>query len=602
MSISETLALVDKVTSPAQKMALAQQRLADATDKAAGALAAAGFDEAKFTKKTHQAVAEVERAKKAFDKLSGGAVKPMRREFQLAAPSVQALAGKDALGFIVGGSIATILTSVGQAVAGIAGKALDAAKAVASLVVEFGKGLVAAHLLRGESKAAMDALSGGRGEKVLAILKSQSIATGQSMEKLQKNVTEVREAGLGFTEAFKLNLLKADIEAATGSADKADKAVSDMLAKVKSGSTTAAKAMAKLKEEYGVAGDGALAHSKSATTLKGALDRLKNAPANIFDALAKNSGPKLDEIGGKVVKLVEDFQKSKEGKEIMAGIASAVESVLAAVSKAIPLVLPFVKGFYSGLKPILSALKPIGDALGKAFGDDNTSGMETAERVGRLLAVALGAVALVAGMVAAPFVLMGAAVLAAAIVFEKMLNAVSHIGEVPSLIGQAVNRAKAYLDLLIDAALGAGTGVIDGIVNGITGGIGRALAAAKQLGDKVKGALKDALQVHSPSKVGEFVGKMVGLGVAQGVEKAIPGAESAATGLGSSTAGAMAGGAAASSGGGSSGAPAFTLTLNVSANPGATQSDGEQLAAGIIPVIRREVSSWLEREMLTVGA
>ena len=128
------------------------------------------------------------------------------------------------------------------------------------------------------------------------------------------------------------------------------------------------------------------------------------------------------------------------------------------------------------------------------------------------------------------------------------------------------------------------------------------MAAAKQLGDKVKGALKDALQVHSPSKVGEFVGKMVGLGVAQGVEKAIPGAESAATGLGSSTAGAVAGGAAASSGGGSSGAPAFTLTLNVSANPGATQSDGEQLAAGIIPVIRREVSSWLEREMLTVGA
>lgn len=611
--ITETLALRNGVSAPANAMAAAVDRVSAAA--AAGKAYMAGLERkardaataaralkaaaaslkalpkisapptlkpvvaptraaAKITDSFGAAVAKARAAmlkEHAAAKVAAAGTNSLGGAAKKAGGAVGELNGKKLLGGFVGPSMALGILGVAMGVKAIGTAALAAAQGAASLVYEFAKGVIEAKLLRDNAKAMQDTLSGGRGADVLKLLHSQAIATGQSFDDLNKATIASRESGLNYGEAFKLNNLRGDIIAVTGSAEKADAAIAKALAEVKSGSKTAAQAQAELAKQYNVAGDGAKAHEKSMTTLGGALDRLKAAPGNIFAKIAEKSGPELDKLGAKVSKLLEDFNTGAAAG-LVAGLSTAMDALAVGLGIAAELVGPLWAGFKEGIAPLTAMIGPIGEALSKAFGSDkkdSMSGLATAaQMVGRAIGV-------LATAVIAPIIGL-------------------------AMLGAAIGKVMAWFEEMKAAAINAGLSVVEGLAEGLRNPA-KVIEAARDLAEKVKRAIKDALKIGSPSKVMAEMGRFTAAGMATGIEQGTP----AVAAAGQQMAGAPVA-AAASSGGGRQAAPAggggFTLQLSVAANPGATQADGQALASGIVPVIRREIASWLEGRMIEAGA
>ena len=569
MSVQETLGLVDRVTGPANKMAAAMGKLDAATKSTQRSLNASGKSAAALAK-TDRAAKMTAKSVTGIGRAAGGAQKEAKK-----------LDEKDALGAIgLGGAIGSgILT----AVAGLAlmGKAISTAAGLAKdLAVSFTESLIEAKLTRDAAESMMNTLSGGRGAEVLGKIKQQAIATNQSLEEVRKTTIKSREAGASLAEAFKINLLRGDIKAATNSVEKADQAIDEMLGRVKSGSITAAKGMAELKEKFGVAGNGALAAKKASEGLGSALQRLKDAPAKIFDEIAKKAGPKLDELGTKVSTMINKFNESGQAAAMIDRIVAGVTTLIDIVMIAGELFGPLWQGFQEGIAPLGPLVDALGEALGTAFGEDKASTMQTlasaAKLLGQAIAVALGATVVFVGILGA---------LAAAVI--------APVAAIGLLVYKFASISKAGADAAI--------GLISGLVQGIRDGIGKAVKAAEELAAAVKAKIKDALKIGSPSKVFAEFGGNVATGFAQGISAGVGEAEKAG---GQMAAAPMASAAATTgkAGGGGSGGSPFTLQLNVSASPGATAADGEALASGIVPVIRREIASFFEGQLLEAGA
>jgi len=251
-----------------------------------------------------------------------------------------------------------------------------------------------------------------------------------------------------------------------------------------------------------------------------------------------------------------------------------MDALAVGLSVAAELVGPLWEGFKEGIAPLSAMIEPIGAALSKAFGGDKKDTMSGLATAAQMLGRAIG---LLATAVIAPIVGL-------------------------AMLGAAAGKAMAWLESLKASAISAGIDLVTGLADGITNAAGKAITAAKELADKVKAAVKDALKIGSPSKVMAEMGRFTAQGMATGIEQGTP----AVAAAGQQLAGAPVAAAAAGGGAGGKQAPArgggLTLNLSVAANPGATQADGQALAAGIVPVIRREIASWLESQMAEAGA
>lgn len=562
MSVKEALELVDKVSGPAARMARAiggvEKAMADYQK-----IATSG-DQKQIERSFGKVATQVKRYQRELDKIEKSTKKTVQPARELGAP--------DALGaFGIGGAIGSGILTGAVALGGLLTLIKSAVTAATDLAVAFGKGLAEAHKLRSEGKALFSTLSGGRGDEVMDRLKTQSIATGQSMADLQEATKKARDEGLGFGDAFKLNLLRGDLLASGRSASDADAAIGKVIDKVKAGGN-ASKEIAKIAKQFNVAGTGANAAAKQANTLDGVLTRLKAAPGNILDALAKNLGPDLDKAAGAATKLINEFIKSGQAKAVVDGIASAVRAIGAGIEKAAPIAKAFWEGLKSGFGPVITELGKMGPLIEKFTG--NKSAMDGFATAARAAGVAIGFMA--------------------GTIVRGVAAAAALIGIGASVIGK--------LKELGSSALSAGKSVIDGLVNGIKGGIEKAVAAARELADKVKGVLPKALQMHSPSKLFEGYGGNITDGLAKGIDGGVRDVKAAMGALGNITpANANAvpagGGRAGAAGGGS-----VTIQINVTAAPGATHADGEALGAGIAAAMRREIPSFFEVRALEAAS
>lgn len=594
MAVSETLQLIDKVTGPAKAMAEAMLRVEGVTKRLQkdferlGAMPKLKAIEAPIRaggKATDDWSKAISKARKEMDREHAAAarvankVEKIGKNSKTAREPVKRLSGKDALGaFGLGGAIGSGIFTAVAALTAVFDVVKNVVSGAAELAVEFGKGVIEASLLRDKAQALADTLSGGRGTKVLELIKDQAIKTGQSFEELQKATFDARDAGLSFKDAFKLNLVRADIIASGRSAKDADAAIGNMLDEVKKGTKSAAKGMADLKEKFNVVGDGVVAASKSAMTFAGVWNRLKQAGGLIFDKIAEKLGPILDKLAPKVTKWLDEFaKKGGPAEQIIDKIVGGIETLIAITEVAAALIGPFWEGLKVGLAPLGVMIDTIGEALGKAFGEDKASTMKTLEKVVFALGIAIG-------------VAVGAAV-----TFVAILGAIAATVIAPAvLIGMLV----AKLFELGGAALSAGSQLISGLVDGIKNGASRAVQAAQELADKVKNTIKSALKISSPSKEFEKIGGFVSQGFAEGIE----GGASEVASAGRTLAVAPMAGVASGGGGSRGGGGSLNLTVNVSANPGATKEDGERMASGLVPIIHREIASFFEGSALGAGA
>lgn len=585
MAVTETIALRDKVSAPARRAASSLEALQRATKNVQSSLVKTPKDAVREMKAEHRAIDKLRAMAK---KREAEAAKGFRAQ-QTHRKQVGVMDKKIGLGVAALGTALVAFGAMGV-------------RAIANVASEFTNAVTSAHSLRSAAQGTMNVLTAGRGGQALEQVDKLALQLGQSLDAGRAQFIKFRDAGKSIGESAAIMKLRADIEAATGSAERADEAISAVLS-AKSGDATA-KAMAKLAKETGVAGDGVAAATKRLETFDGFVKRIKDAPARIFDALAKSAGTSLDDIGKKANKALNEFLASDEAHSAMKGLVSGVQAVTSAVGKAIPLIMPFLRGFSAGMKPIVSALAPIAAAIGRAFGGDSTDAMKKAEAAGKAVAAVLTTLALVAAAVAAPFVLAAMPIAAIVVGLGKLAAAAGRMaasmGEIPAGISSALSLAKAAFDVFVDHGRGAAANLISSIVSTITGGLGRVIAAAKQLGGSIKSALFGALGIKSPSKVGSYAIDMIGAGVEKGAPAAERAAGSAAAGVGAAMAGGVMSAPAqvSAAGGGSGGGGGVTINLSVSAQPGATPRDGAALAEGIIPVIRREFESLMGGRML----
>ncbi len=592
-TISEALELQDRVTSPANKMAAAVGRVAAAMDRYKASAKGA---------ERQKAFAGVIKEASALRKLEDARAKERASSDAKARKAIEQKRAKEAAAFKASGAAhargeqgdkkalaATSAIAAGIVAVGAAAiaTAIKVGEITASLVEAVGE----AHATREAVTGMLKQLGATNAPKALEALDRLSLKLGLSLEEGRKQFVDLGKAGKTASEAAGIIKMRADLIAVGNSAEMADEKLKPVLEAKGAGATAAA--LAKVGKEAGVAGDGVAAANKRLTTFEGFVTRLKNAPARIFDQLAKSAGPSLDKLGEKANKALDELLRSPEAAAAVGMVTQGLTKVIDVVSELMPLVMPFVKGFAEGVKPIAKALGPVADAISKAFGGDNQSKMSTAEKIGKLIgtafsiaAVAIGVVAGVVGVVAASFVACGivAAGLGAAI--GKLIGwAIVLVSDFPSLVGSAMNRAKAYMMLLADSAGETANNLIQGLVDGISGGAGRVITAVKELGASVKSALSSALQIKSPSKVMQKLGGHISGGLAKGISGGQGMVEKASAGLGNVSAGGVAAGATGGGGGNA------TVNINVTAAPGATQADGEALALGMLPIIRREVTS-----------
>lgn len=577
--IQETIAVRDQVTKPANSAAAAMARLAKVTERAQRSLGSSPKAAARSLRAEHSALAKLQRMREQGEKANAAAMKARLLSEHKASAAAQ----------VNGPLLLGVLT-------GIAAGATLAAKKVLDIGAAFLKSVAAAHETRTAAKGMLDVLTSGRGEKTLTALDQMTQRLGVSLEDGRAQFAKFTQATGDIKTSAALVKLRADLVASGQSAEMADANIQKVL-DAPAGKTV--QAMRDVAKEAGVAGDGALAARQRFQTWTGAMGRLKDAGARAFDQLAKSAGPSLDRIGQSVNKMLDDFQKSKEGQAAMRAIEQAMLGVLRAVEIAVPLVMPFIKGLAAGLKPVLSALAPIGKAISKAFGGDSANAMQTAERVGKALGVTLtvlgGIVSAVIAPIVAPLLAIGVAAGVLGFQFGQIVARGAELASgLPALVGQAINRAKAYLDLLIDAATSSAQGLIDGLTNGISGGAERVIQAVKTLGEKVKGALASVLKLGSPSRVFAQFGAWTAEGFAGGIEQSAPQAARASAEMGASAAGGTVSAVAAGGGGGGGG---MQVTINVAVDGAAAGgAQAQALGAEIAAAVRREIEVLSRRQ------
>lgn len=347
------------------------------------------------------------------------------------------------------------------------------------------------------------------------------------------------------------------------------------------------------KELLGKLGESAFgqkAEEDANTHLEGLLGKLKAKVADLQIGIGEAIAPALAEGLQSVSKSLDEFLKSADGKATI----DALKDGLVALVDIVKVGAAHIGDFVAAVKTAW-AIMNVAYEIAKDF----AVGLAA---IGAVLAVALipflptiGTI-LMATVVPA-FVAWAAATIAATWPILAVIAAAVAVGYAITHWGEIVDWIKGKMIefgnwLRSFSLFDVGANMINGLVDGISGAIHRVVEAARRVASAVKDTIAGVLDMHSPSVVMAQMGEFTAEGFGQGIESGT--ARHVATAADSMAGAAVA--PVASAGGGSSGGGGnvFHMTVNVEAAPGATRQDGERLAEGIGPGLRREMSSFLE--------
>lgn len=396
--------------------------------------------------------------------------------------------------------MAQAAVGIGAAVA-VLDKVGKAASKVLDVAVAFGKAVVEAHAFNAAATAALDQVTGGRGEQALAGLAEQARGLGISTESAVEQFTALRNAGASNADATALISMREDLLAVGVSAEDASATVDRAMDLIKSGAGPTEDIIAELAGSYGAVGDGANAAAKRALTLEGAIANASQVGSRALSKIADAAGPSLDAVGAKITSVLDSFEDS-----------GVIESFGATLGAALEYVPPIIDGILAAWDSLKSSAEPGINALSEAFGvlsdalGDSGDGMSAASAIGSALGFVVSTIATaISGVVAAVGV------------FVAAWGAAS--GAVDAAIGAITGAFDALMSIDLSSA---GTNLVESFISGIQAMIGNVIAAAASVGDAASGAIKSALGIASPSKVGLALGGNLGESVGQGAAEAMP--------------------------------------------------------------------------------
>lgn len=260
-------------------------------------------------------------------------------------------------------------------------------------------------------------------------------------------------------------------------------------------------------------------------TLPGLLERLKNAPSQIFDAIASRGDGAFGHLRDILADVVGLLDPRSAGFQRFIEVAAAgVDTLVEALRTAWDIGKVFFQAF--------------ADGLGGGEGQDamatfrawlidlrnNRDVIDTIRGLGRALGfVTNAAVALlgVAGPIARVLKGMFTGLL------DMFLPIASGFGTVGNAIAQAFSSDAIFsavqsLRSVIAQAPQWGRDLVQGFINGITSMLEPLRTAANMLANAVPNSVAQVLDMHSPSRVMQRLGMMTGEGFARGVDASMP--------------------------------------------------------------------------------
>jgi len=335
------------------------------------------------------------------------------------------------------------------------------------------------------------------------------------------------------------------------------------------------------RSEFGQAGQEA-----ADATLSGFGGQLRAGFQDLFRrAAVQAEGPivaALRPIGEKLGKLMEDPKTA-------AGVAGAVTAIADAIIVATPLVEKFVGAFAAGAgqtwDAVLASLRPIFAMLG-GQGDNGIRVIETiGKALGAVVAIGGGAIIVLGGLASVTLSLFNGM---ATFVQGLWTTVVDILGSIVAPFVMAFDNVKAVLDsagmTIWEKGVAIGTAVIKGVLVGMASLASAPFRAVVGYAQSWVAGAKGALGIASPSQVFADIGRNMALGTQVGINSEMPAVETAVQGL-ARTPVAAANDTSAAAGGGSS----PVVNLHVAAGPGADQEDAERMGSYLHPIIRRIV-------------
>jgi hypothetical protein len=255
---------------------------------------------------------------------------------------------------------------------------------------------------------------------------------------------------------------------------------------------------------------GALGRERS-LSLGGQLQRLRNAPAMIFDAIAASS----DEAFGGLRDVLIDINTlldptSASFRDVVSVLGAGFTVIVDLLRTAWDLGRALFEGLFGSIDgdPVVAirdALASVSTWLEELRSPESIAWMRE-----------FGAA--IKPVVQALFAL----VAAAASVVIGLGAAIAFIAATPVAIMAAVGVIVQEITTLATSAWQWGADIVDGLIGGITSALGRLRATATGIATTVTGAVTSALSIHSPSRVMEELGQHTGEGFALGLDASMP--------------------------------------------------------------------------------
>jgi hypothetical protein len=447
----------------------------------------------------------------------------------------------------------------GVAAAGVSGAAIAVGAfvavigGIAAVATPFMKAAGAANIARDGFRAALDQVTGGRGEEAVAVLDKLAKGLNMPVEKLTDQFIALRKQGINNIDSENLIKLRADLVAVGVDAKTADEAIKGAVESIKSGKDASA-VIDDVANKFGAMGDGANASADSFYTLEGAMDRVKGGMERLGGRLADKSSESFDKLAQSVSGWWDKFEES-----------GAAEAILDAITAGIDAVVEAAEGFMSVVEPALEGLKGPFEDLAEALGsttDGSTAARDAGAGLGQIVSLLIGGVGLLVD-----------AVTFAVEAWHAFRSAISWIADVANSAYSALLQLAQAVGLAepTEAAAGwkaAGDNAAGAFVAALESQVGAAQAAGSKMGAAATAGVTSSLQISSPSKVAQRLAQNFGDSFTDTLGDSMPDDIAMAVPANGNGAGALEIAPVGSASAGSGGGP---ISLNVEVN--VTQTD-----------------------------
>lgn len=262
-------------------------------------------------------------------------------------------------------------------------------------------------------------------------------------------------------------------------------------------------------------------------------------------------GVKTDRMLAAVGKMLAFLDDSTiQGKALKALIETILNPIFDGIGRAGPAAKAFFEGMIIGALKVAIAILKVKKRLEDVIGLKLDLGAVDWTKLGIAamsaavaLAVVVGAIGLVVGLILASVAVVG--LLAFAFV-TLVVQGAKAVAALPAAIGSLLN----FLVSRVSAMADAGRQFAAGLAEGIRSGLSEVVNAALSLATGAVDAIKNKLKIASPSKLGQDIGGNFGGSIAMGAEGETGTVQAAAIGLGEALIPPQRGSAAAAPGGG----------------------------------------------------